>query len=73
MIATSIASAGHSALTGIERGTARLQNAASTIARDGVPVDAVVDTKIAEQEIRANAAVLRTVDDVTRHAVDILA
>ena len=67
MIATSISSAGHAALAGIDRGTDRLQKAATSIAQDGVSVDAVVDTKLAEHEVRANAAVLHTVDEVTRH------
>ena len=65
-----------SSLSGLNAATARLDRAASSIAAGGDTVDNAVAVLQAKTDFKANAAVLRTLDDMQRtllHAFDIKA
>jgi flagellar basal body rod protein FlgC len=61
------------AQTGMTRGVARLNHAASEIARGKIDVEPMVDLMIAEREVATNARVVRTADEMHKSLLDILA
>ncbi len=64
------------AVQGIRAGFDRLDQAAGRIARDGAEGDLagnVVELMRARQDVRANASVLRTVDETIGTLIDVLA
>lgn len=69
-------------LAGINTGIRNAQEAAQTIARAGTTeaessdtgtdlVEAIVDLKISEQQVKASAAVIRTADEIIGSIIDI--
>ena len=66
----------HQASSGISAGFDRLNKAAGRIARDGAEGDLagnMVELMRAPQDVRANAAVLRTADEMIGSLIDVLA
>ena len=61
------------AQTGMNRGLARLDHAAATIAQGKVDAPAFVDLLVAEQEVAQNAEVVRTAEGIHKSLLDILA
>lgn len=61
------------AQTGMTRGVARLNHAASEIARGKIDVEPMVDLMTAEREVATNARVVRAADEMHKSLLDILA
>ena len=61
------------AVAGLSRGTERAHKAAVEIASGSLDAEPVVDLMIAEQEVKANADVVRVADEMSRTLLDIVA
>ena len=61
------------AVAGLSKGTERAHKAAVEIASGNIDAEPVVDLIIAEHEVKANAEVVRTADEMSRTLLDILA
>ena len=60
------------ALSGMQSGVARLNQAAETVAAGKVDVEPMIDMIVAEQTVKQNAAVIRTADEMHGTLLDIL-
>jgi len=72
---STIAPAGvlQTALAGLNRATGKVNAAAANIAAGELDPKDVVDLKLGETAFKANAAVVRTAQDLDQHLLDILA
>lgn len=65
-------SAGQAATAGLLRARADLNGAAQSIAKDGPNVQSAVKVAQSATDFKANAAVLKTADEMERSLLDIL-
>jgi len=70
---TSIASAAAIAAQGMARASTRLAGAAAVIGARGPEIEPIVQTMAAKTDFKANAAVLRTADQMMGTLLDVIA
>ena len=73
MSIASVAGTMATAVAGLSRGTERAYKAAVEIASGNIDADPMIDLMIAEHEVKANAEVVRTADEMSGTLLDILA
>ncbi|NDC58780.1 MAG: flagellar hook protein FlgE [Alphaproteobacteria bacterium] len=70
---TSIASASAIAAQGMARASTRLAGAADVIVARGPEIEPIMETMAAKTDFKANAAVLRTADQMMGALLDVIA
>ena len=63
----------NSGLSGLQRATQQLNQSSARISQGEIEAEPIVDSKIAEASFKANAATIRTADEIIETALDLLA